>query len=230
MVTYSKMNIPDNLQNYQLQEKLFEESMTHRSYLNEHPADSSNERLEFLGDAVLEFLISEAIYEYYPDQPEGVLTGLRANLVQTKTLSKVARDLRLGEHLRFARGEEQAGGRENDSLLENAYEALLGAIYLSSGIESSRKFCAETLFPLIETMALDSLKDPKSSFQEDVQAEGMNTPYYKVLDEIGPDHDKQFTVGVYVDNQLWAKGTGRSKQQAQQAAASKAVEKLHSEG
>lgn len=220
------MDIPDDLQKYGLTEELFVEAMTHRSYLNEHPADQSNERLEFLGDAVLEFLISEAIYAHHPDQPEGVLTALRANLVQTQTLSEIARKLKLGDFLQLAKGEEQAGGRQNASLLENSFEALLGAIYLSSGIDQARSFCVDTLFPLIETTALDTLKDPKSSFQEQVQARGLATPHYQVLQEIGPDHDKKFTVGVFVDNQQWAVGSGRSKQQAQQAAAEAALEKL----
>lgn len=221
--------IPSNLQKYQLKPKLFTKAMTHRSYLNESSTSESNERLEFLGDAILEHLISETLYTRFPDQPEGVLTAMRSQLVQTQTLSKVAQKINLGEHLRLARGEEQAGGRQNSSLLENALEALIGAIYLSSGIDNANSFLKDYLYPEIDTLSLDNLKDPKSDFQEKIQAEGLPTPIYQVTHEEGPDHDKIFTIQVMVGADIWGEGQGKSKQQAQQQAASQGLIKLQNQ-
>lgn len=220
------MKIPLHLTKYNLTPGMFEQAITHRSYLNESSVAISNERLEFLGDAILEYIISEKIYQTYPSEPEGVLTAMRSQLVQTQTLSQIASELNLGQYLRLARGEELAGGRANPSLLENAVEALIGAIYLSSGLPSTQTFISDFFDHRLATIQLDNLKDPKSLLQEQVQSRGWHTPIYKVHTEQGPDHAKEFTVGVYIDNQLWGEGSGKSKQQAQQAAANQALAKL----
>lgn len=211
--------IPDNLKPYLSNKDLFLKALTHRSYCNEHPKAENNERLEFLGDAVLEYLMSKELFKRFPKEPEGVLTAMRSKLVQTKSLYNVAQKLDLGPHLRLSKGEEKSGGRENPALLENAVEALIGAIYMDQGMSNARKFLGEFLFPEIENLSTDNLKDPKSLFQELVQSEGMSTPTYEVVDEEGPDHDKVFTVTLMVDGEEWGRGTGPSKQKAQTAAA-----------
>ncbi len=223
------MKLPDHLTKYQLTPQMFEQAMTHRSFLNESNSAVSNERLEFLGDAILEYIISDMIYQKYPQEPEGILTAMRSRLVQTQSLSQIAQELNLGLYLQLARGEELAGGRQNPSLLENAFEALIGAVYLSGGIQPAIALVQDSLGHLLNQIELDNLKDPKSLLQEQVQAQGWQTPIYKVHSEEGPDHAKRFTLGVYIDQKLLGEGSGKSKQQAQQAAASIALTHIESQ-
>ena len=218
--------IPTNLQPYLDDHKLFLTALTHRSYCNEHPKTEHNERMEFLGDAVLEYLMSKELYVRFPEHPEGVLTAMRSKLVQTASLALIAEQLDLGEHLRLSRGEEAGGGRLNPALLENALEALIGAIYLDRGMQTTHKFLSDHLFPHIDTLSLENLKDPKSLFQEMVQAQGHPTPTYELVEATGPDHDKTFTMAVIIKGEEWGRGEGNSKLRASQEAAKEGLKKL----
>ncbi len=202
------------------------QAFVHRSYLNEHPKEGfvSNERLEFLGDAILEFLTSHFLYQKFPSFPEGELTNLRSKLVCDRSLSEIAMKLKLGDYLLLSRGEEGSGGRKNPSLLSNALEAVLAAIYLDQGLVALKKFLESHLFPTIKLAK--KYRDYKSDFQEIVQEKFKITPTYKTLREAGPDHAKVFDVGVYLDKKLWGRGEGKSKQEAEQAAAKKALVKI----
>lgn len=202
-------------------------ALTHRSALNEHlsTSDESNERLEFLGDAVLELATTNYLYDHYPTEPEGVLTAYRSALVKTTTLAQVAQELELGEKIYMSKGEEVTGGRKNISLLADTFEAVVGALYLDQGFEQVQKFLDLHLFPKFAQIKQQKLyKDPKSELQELAQARGFEAPSYKVIQEIGPDHDKEFTVEVKINHQAMGAGVGKSKQQAQQQAAIKALE------
>lgn len=205
---------------------LLELAFIHRSYLNENRRiKEHNERLEFLGDAVLELMVTEHLYRNYKN-PEGELTNWRSALVKTETISQTARELELEEHLKLSRGEAKSTGRARQLILANAFEAVIGAIFLDRGLEAARKFIDETLIsklPLIlETKAYI---DAKSRFQEIAQEREGITPAYKVLSEEGPDHAKLFTIGAYLDKRLLGKGTGPSKQAAEQASAAQALKK-----
>ncbi len=207
-------------------------ALTHRSAINEHAtaARESNERLEYLGDAVLELVTTDFLYRQLPDAPEGKLTAIRSSLVKTTTLSDVARSLGLGEMLYLSRGEEENGGRDSDALLADAMEAVFGAIYLDGGFEKAQQFINEVIFSHFEAiMEQRSYKDAKSLLQELVQAFGYDAPDYKVLHEVGPDHDKFFTVRVAIGPYVIAEGTAKSKQQAQQEAAEIALELLEND-
>ena len=217
------MTIPPHLSPYISNSDLFTQSMTHRSFVNENASATSNERLEFLGDAILEFVISDMIYHQFPTEPEGILTAVRAYLVQTQSLSAIALQLDLGKYLLLARGEELAGGRDNPSLLENAFEALIGAVFLDKGLPLADKLVKDLLTSKMQELNLETLKDPKGQLQEYVQAQGLSTPVYKVTNEVGPDHNKEFTVAVIVGDRQLAIGVGKSKQQAQQQAATAAI-------
>lgn len=198
------------------------QALTHRSYLNENPSSrlGHNERLEFLGDAVLELVVTEELYENFPDKPEGELTSFRAALVNSKMLSDVAVALGLNDFLLLSRGEAKDVGRARQFILANTFEALVGAIYLDQGYDVSKKFILRVLMPYLEDVLAKKLyKDPKSLFQEEAQDRVSITPTYEVLDEWGPDHDKHFVVGVYLGKELVAKGEGPSKQIAQEEAA-----------
>lgn len=199
----------------------------HRSYLNEiREQRQSNERLEFLGDAVLSFLSSDYLYKQYPEYPEGTLTNIRSGLVKTKSLSESAKELRLGELLFLSRGEEDSGGRNNASLLADTFEALLGAMYLDQGIEVARKFLEEFLFPKVKSIVENKTYiDFKSLLQEIIQEESRISPTYNVVKTEGPDHAKTFWVEVMVGTTVLGQGMGKSKQEAQQAAAAQALEK-----
>ncbi len=208
---------------------LLEQALVHRSYLNEHPDFhlGSNERLEFLGDAVLELIVSLLLYRDLPDYPEGKLTDIRSCLVRTESLAEFANILDLGEHLLLSRGEEDLGGRKNTGLMANTFEAVTGAIYLDQDLETARRFALPFLKKkLKEIIAKQSFKDSKSLFQEKVQEREKITPRYAVVSETGPDHQKTFTVGLWVGETLWAEGHGRSKQEAEEEAAQKALEKI----
>lgn len=207
--------------------KLLSRALTHRSYLNEHTEENlvSNERMEFLGDAILELLISRKIYEDYPDMPEGDMTALRSRIVCTKTLSEISTALRLGEYLLLSRGEDEGGGRKNQTLLANCLEAVMGSIFLDQGFEKTDEFVRNNFYPKISEILNQNLKDSKSLFQEQAQEVEKITPNYKVLKEVGPDHDKIFTVGVYVGMRKIAQAEGKSKQEAEENSAKLALEK-----
>lgn len=207
---------------------LLEQAFTHRSYLNESKkANESNERLEFLGDSILSFIVSEHLYTNHVTFDEGILTNLRSLLVNTKSLAQSAKELNFGSLLKLSKGEEESKGRENDTLLANSYEAFLGALYLDQGIETARAFVASTLFPKIdEYVAKKAFKDPKSLLQELVQSRKQNSPVYKVILEEGPPHARIFTIGAFVETELVGEGIGKSKQEAEEVAAEKALEKL----
>lgn len=206
---------------------LLDLALVHRSALNEEGVDNSNERLEFLGDAVLEVLVSEYLYLNNPTEPEGVLTAARSAIVRTESLAEVAKKINLGENLRMSKGEEKSGGRNNTSLLANAFEAMVGAIFLDGGINAAKAFFEKFLIPQAKLVMSGSLKDAKSLLQEKVQEKGFPAPIYHTLQEIGPDHEKTFVVAVSAmgEKQL-ALGRGKNKQTAQQQAARQALKKL----
>ncbi len=202
------------------------ESLTHRSYLNENPKWGlpHNERLEFLGDAVLELASTEALFNRFPDLPEGDLTSIRAALVNYQMLAVVAKEINLDEFILLSRGEAKDTGKAREVILANAFEALLGAIYLDAGYAVSQKFVEKFVMNHLEEVMKNKLyKDPKSLFQEIIQEKMKITPEYKVLSEKGPDHAKIFTVGVYCGDKLTAQGEGSSKQEAEVEAARNAL-------
>ncbi len=207
---------------------LLRQAFIHRSFLNEAPEKmESNERLEFLGDSILSFVVSDHLYKAYPEFDEGILTNLRSLVVNTKSLAKKARELKLGDHLQLSKGEEESKGRENDSILANTFEAVIGALFLDQGIEAVKTFLFTNLIPdIAEYVEKRVFKDPKSLLQEHVQSKKQNSPVYKVHNEEGPAHAKQFTIGVYVENHLLGEGQGRSKQEAEEGAAQRALEKI----
>lgn len=205
---------------------LLDQALTHRSWINENPGiRGTNERLEFLGDAVLELVVSDHIYKLLPDKEEGYLTALRASVVNTKSLAEAAIRLNLGESLFLSKGEEQGGGRSNQSLLADTVEAIIGALYLDLGLEDARSFIFEAIIEPIGELTTQSLKDSKSRLQEFVQSKGYPTPKYRVISEDGPDHSKTFVVEVVVGEDSLASGSGRSKSLAEQAAAEAALVK-----
>lgn len=209
-------------------EAILKQAFIHRSYLNEdRNTKASNERLEFLGDAVLSFLTSHYLYESFPDFPEGTLTNIRSGLVKTATLSRVAGELGLGELLYLSRGEEESGGRKNRSLLADVFEALLGAIFLDQGIDASRIFLTNNLFPIArEIIDKKSYIDYKSHLQEIIQETSKSSPIYRVTRSEGPDHNKTFWVEVLSGTAVLGSGSGKSKQEAEQSAATNALEKM----
>jgi len=205
---------------------LLSQALTHRSYLNENKQLHlhSNERLEFLGDAVLELWVSRKLYSLFPEYPEGQLTALRSLIVRTENLAKIANDIDLGQYIFLSRGEENHGGRRNISILADTLESLIGAIFLDLGQTSANKFLDHFVFPSINSISRQKIyKDPKSIFQEIAQSSRGVTPHYLTLSETGPDHDKHFEVAAYINNQLIAKGKGNSKQKAEEAAATAAA-------
>ena len=208
--------------------ELFEQAFIHRSFLNETKKKiSSNERLEFLGDSILSFIVSQNLYLKYPDFDEGILTNMRSLLVNTKSLAEVARDLGFGRYLRLSKGEEESKGRQNQSLLANCFEAFIGALFIDSGIIVVEKFLVEIFEPKIEALAKsNSFKDPKSLLQEYIQSRKKGSPIYKVLKEIGPAHSKTFIVVVLVKGVTIGKGEGQSKQEAEETAAEEALSHL----
>lgn len=209
-------------------QELFRLAFIHRSFLNEaKDIKESNERLEFLGDSILSFIVSDHLYKKYPDFDEGILTNLRSLVVNTKSLAKTAKKLNFGDHLLLSRGEEDSGGRDNESILANTFEAVIGALFLDQGIDAVKLFLNAVLIPEIEKYVQRKVfKDPKSLLQEYVQARKQNSPVYKVLHEEGPAHAKQFTIGVFVEDTLVGEGKGKSKQDAEEQAAEQALEKL----
>lgn len=210
--------------------KLLQQSVVHRSYLNEHRNFEldHNERLEFLGDAVLELVVTEYLYENYPN-PEGELTNWRASLVNAVILSQIAREIKLDEYLYLSKGESKdADSKARQYIVADAFEALIGAMYLDQGWDGAKKFILQFIIPKLPQIIKEKLyMDPKSRFQEQSQAVLGITPHYKVLKEDGPDHAKQFSVGIYLNEELVALGEGTSKQEAQVEAATRALEIKH---
>jgi len=208
--------------------KFLEEALTHRSYLNEYPsAGAHNERLEFLGDAVLEIIVTENLFHTYPDYQEGQLTNLRAALVNYQILSRIAKEIELEEYLHLSRGEAKDTGRARDVILANAIEALIGAIYLDVGYAGTEPFVKKFIMTHLDEVIENKLyRDPKSTLQEIVQEDFKVTPIYRVLSESGPDHNKEFTVGVFFGEEMKAEGRGLSKQEAEMKAAEEALKKL----
>ena len=209
-------------------QNLLTQALTHRSWLNENRghARGHNERLEFLGDAVLELVSTRFLYDKFPEKPEGELTALRAALVNSTTLAEVAGAIGINDHLLLSRGEAKDTGRARQFLLANALEALIGAIYIDQGYEAAQRFIEKHLLPKIDDIVNNRLwQDGKSAFQEKAQEAEGATPTYAVIRETGPDHDRHFTVGVYVRGNLVAEGSGRSKQDAEQDAARNALQK-----
>ncbi len=204
---------------------LFEKALVHRSYCNEHPGYQSNERLEFLGDAVLSLIISSRLFRLVPHHPEGELTARRPTLVQTSSLAAKAKILGLDTQLKLSRGEEEGGGRNNPTLLANTFEAVLGALYLDSDLPACVKFL-QAVFPDSEITELTQTKDPKSLLQEISQAKGWGTPTYHTVTATGPDHAKRFEISVHLNHQPIATGSGTSKQRAQTQAAMAALTNL----
>ena len=207
---------------------LLREAFTHRSYLNEHRGTNMkhNERLEFLGDAVLELVITEYLFAKYPDEPEGKLTAYRSALVNTNSIAEAANYWNMNEYLLLSRGESKDMGRARQYILANTFEAVIGAIFLDSGYDTAKEFIAKSLFDQLDEIVGKRLwQDAKSQFQEEAQERTGITPNYEVVKESGPDHDKNFEVGVYIGSELVAKGEGRSKQDAEQKAAEEGLKK-----
>ncbi|MFA6518657.1 MAG: ribonuclease III [Candidatus Shapirobacteria bacterium] len=213
---------------YQFKDKvLLQQALTHRSHLNENRSLNlvSNERLEFLGDAVLETWASIRLYHQFPTSPEGDLTNLRSLLVRTESLSQTAIKIDLGKFVLLSKGEEAHGGRLNQSILADTFESIIGAIYLDGGFANSDAFLDRLLLPSLEVIRNQkNIKDPKSYYQEIAQNKFNLTPHYLSLSESGPDHAKTFVVGVYLGDKLIAQGSGNSKQKAEESAAILATE------
>lgn len=207
---------------------IYNTAFTHRSFLNESKDEvSSNERLEFLGDSVLSFIVSTFLFNKRLGDEEGALTSLRAYIVKTESLAKVAKHLKLGKYLKLSKGEEFSGGRESTQILANTYEAVLGAIYLDLGIEVASKFVHSTLLTYFEEIVESGPpRDSKSYLQEIAQSKYQVSPKYKIIATSGPDHAKRFKVGVFITGKAWGEGEGSSKQQAEEQAAQQAVEKI----
>jgi len=203
-------------------------ALTHRSYLNEHrEAPEDNERLEFLGDAILDFLVGEWLYHHFPEMDEGDLTRLRAALVCREQLAAFARQIGLDHAMLLGHGEDANGGRKRDTLLSATFEALVGALYLDSGIEAVRAFLMPLLEPATSRILDQRLdEDPKSLLQEWVQARGHASPTYRTVHIDGPDHQRRFHVEVLVDGKPWGKGVGPSKREATKAAARDALQRI----
>jgi ribonuclease-3 len=229
MVVLDKEKLEKVLKTKVKDEGIYVTAFTHRSYLNEHPGykNPSNERLEFLGDAVLQLLSSEYLFNSYPESPEGDLTNFRAAIVCTSSIGAEAKRLGYGEFLLLSNGEEATGGRDREYILANTFEAVLGAMYLENGLEHCREFVTrELLYKIKDIVKNKTYKDAKSKFQEKAQEKFGVTPVYKVIESWGLDHEKTFKVGVLLDDKQYGEGQGKSKQKAEQKAAKTAIDKL----
>jgi ribonuclease III len=212
------------------QQELLTQALTHSSYANENPgtAPASNERLEFLGDAILGLIVAENLFLDFPAMAEGEMTRLRSILVKQETLARVAESIDLGDYLYLGKGEESSGGREKPANLARALEALIAAVYLDHGYEVTEQFVLEILdAELRRTLYQGTIIDYKSQLQEMLQAKAQQTPVYVLIETSGPDHDKKFTVEVKLGNEVLATGIGRSKKKAETEAARIALEKLN---
>ncbi|MBU1046456.1 ribonuclease III [Patescibacteria group bacterium] len=207
--------------------KLLQTAFTHRSYLNEHKGKDleHNERFEFLGDAVLELVTTYHLFEKFPDEKEGVLTSYRSAIVNTTSLLRVAEELGVNDYLLLSKGEAKDTGRARNFIVANVIEAIIGAIYIDQGYDSAAKFIDTYFLSITDDVVENSLwQDAKSHFQEKAQEFEKATPSYETIEEVGPDHDKKFKVGVFIRNKLIAEGSGVSKQEAEQIAAKNALE------
>jgi ribonuclease-3 len=207
-------------------EKLITEALTHRSYSKEF----NNERLEFLGDAVMDLIVGEYLFFLFPKAEEGFLSKLRAALVNEESFTKLAKELNLGKHLKLSNAEENNGGRQKPSILSSAFEALIGALYLEAGFEKTKEIALKLLkkvYPVINSDEL--LKDYKTNLQEITQAYFGEVPEYRVVNTTGPDHKKQFEIAVYIQGKKYAVAKGKSKKVAQQEGAKKTIEILKKE-
>lgn len=208
---------------------LLDQAFVHKSYLNEHKEEcvESNERMEFLGDAVLELIATEYLYHNHPDHTEGEMTNYRSALVQGKNLAAISHELKLGDYLYLSHGEENSGGRSKNYILANVLEAFIGAVYLDKGFETASKFVNKFILSRLDEIIEQKLHmDPKSTLQEFVQDKMDITPNYETLSEKGPDHDKTFESGVFISGKLIAKGLGSSKQKAEESAAVNALKDI----
>ncbi len=231
------MSLPENVHQaeeylgfkFKNKELLFQ-ALTHRSYSFEKDLSVTNEKLEFLGDSVLSLVVTEYIYHKFPQLNEGDLAKLRANVVNANFLANIAKGLHVGEVLLMGKGAEQTGGRARVSILGDALEAIMGAIYLDQGMEAANKFILKHFKSLIdERESLGQFGDPKTRLQELVMAEYGNIPRYRTVDEFGPVHDRNFVVKVYINDKVWGHGVGKSKKKAEQDAAKEALIKFESE-
>lgn len=220
------MNSLENKLNYKFKNiDLLKNALIHSSYANEIRGNThSNERLEFLGDSVLSIIVSEHIYNKFPNMPEGELTRMRASLVCEKSLYSFSRELGIGEYLKLGRGEEKNGGRERESILADAFEAVLAAIYLDGGMTAAKKHIMNTVLRDLKHHDDDNFKDYKTTLQEIIQRNPEECVSYILIDESGPDHNKLFTVEVHLNSNVIGKGSGKSKKQAEQMAARQALE------
>lgn len=207
---------------------LLKNAFIHRSYLNEHKdfRGQSNERLEFLGDSILSLYVSKFLFDKLPKSPEGELTQIRASLVRTETLAKLASSLSLGKYLFLSKGEEDSGGRTNNSILANTFEALVGAIYLDQGPDVIYTFIKKQILDSWEELAKSAVFDNKSKLQETLQRKFHKSPIYKLTNSWGPDHAREFEVAVYLDDKQFGLGVGKNKQSAAQNAAADALTRL----
>ena len=212
-------------------EALLSQALTHRSFVNENEQERlrNNESLEFLGDAVLGFLISSRIFQHYPDLTEGELSKIKAYLVSAANLVRLAEDIQLGDYVRLSRGEEKTGGRKKRAIIVDTYEAIIGAIYLDGGVEAASDFVGRQVDSFLEKLDPGQLTygDFKSALQEQLHNLGRPEPVYRVVKEIGPDHKKTFVVQVVIQGEIVAESTGRTKKEAQQSAARLALESLN---
>lgn len=212
--------------NYQ-DETLLSTALTHRSCLNTPGITESYERLEFLGDAILEMLITNYLFRKYPDKAEGYLTAARSAIVRTESLSEISVKYGFYKYIRMSKGEESTGGRKNPSTLEDVIESLIGSLYIDGGLEVARSFFETFILPdAREIIIEDRLKDPKSLLQEKIQAQGGVSPLYETISETGPDHEKTFEIAAIIEGNHIATGSGKNKQEAEQKAAQKALDTL----
>lgn len=227
MTSYPKIELLEQALGLHFRDStLLQAALTHSSYLNENPGCTrgDNERLEFLGDAVVDFLSADVLYSRFPDWEEGELTALRAEMVRADSLARFAVQLGLGAHLRLGKGEEQSGGRTRPALLSDAFEALVGAVYLEGGMEAASAFVLPFLRAFLDSRNGLLQRDAKSRLQEWAQANYKSTPSYVIASEEGPDHARVFTVDVLIRGEPRGRGTGRTKQAAEQAAAQAALD------
>jgi len=221
------MNNITQLLSFFKDKSLYELALTHKSWVNEHKGKrESNERLEFLGDAILEFIVSRELFIKFKDQEEGFLTTLRANLVNTENLARVAKKLDVGKALYLSRGEEESGGRDNTSLLADTLEAIIGAFFIDQGLGAAENFIHENILIDLDAIASKPLKDAKSRLQELAQSKGLPTPKYEIIKEDGPDHAKKFTIQVRIDGKPYGTGAGKNKSEAAQDAARKILKRF----
>ena len=218
----------DSLPDYEFNDKsLLELALTHSSFSNENNLPASNQRLEFLGDAVLELVVSDMLYRRHPDMTEGELTKLRASIVCEPSLCEIARNIGLGNRILLGNGEEMSGGRERGSILSDALEAVIGAIYLDGGLKNAKDFIRANFSGKIEGSAANCFEtDYKSRLQEIIQNRSKNTVVYKIIAEEGPDHDKRFTAEAVNNTKVVGRGVGRTKKDAEQQAAFAALRQI----